>query len=85
VTTKEPLGPDEFRAVLAELLEIEATQVRPESYLVADLGVDSLRAVQLLLLLEEMGLTVPLELAWQIETVADLYRFYRQQVDGRRT
>lgn len=85
MTTKEPLNQDEFCAVLAGLLEIEVTQVRPESYLVADLGIDSLRAVQLLLLLEEMGLAVPLERAWQIETVADLYQFYHEQAAARPT
>jgi acyl carrier protein len=84
VTTRQPLTRDEFRQVLAGLLEVGLDQVRPEAHLVTDLGVDSLRAIQLLLLLEEMGLAVPLEKAWQVQTVADLYGFYREQLPDKK-
>ena len=74
----ERLSFAEFQATLAELLGLRAEQLRPEASFVADLGVDSLRMVGVLLRLQEIGLDLPPELAWQMHTVDDAYRFYQQ-------
>ena len=76
----ESLSFEAFQAMLAELLEVEEAQLTPEAYFVTDLGVDSLRMIQVLLKLEQMGFKVSIGSAWRIQTVSDAYRFYREQV-----
>jgi len=65
---------EEFRKIVAEELKVDEKLVVPEASFLDDLLVDSLRLVQLLLRLDEMELSIPPEVAWQIETVADAYR-----------
>ena len=69
-----------FQAMLADLLNLDADRIQPESYFITDLGVDSIRMVEVLLRLEEMGLEVSLDLVWQIPTVGDAYRYYQEQM-----
>jgi acyl carrier protein len=79
MTSLELLSFEDFQAVLADLLNVDLAQLAPEAYFITDLGVDSLRMVQMLLRLEEMGVELSLESAWQIQTVGDAYRYYQQQ------
>lgn len=79
MTQLEPLSFEAFQAMLAELLHVDVAQLSPETYFVTELGVDSMRMLQVVLLLEEMGLEFPLDAAWQIQTVGDAYRHYQQQ------
>ena len=74
----EPLSFEAFRAVVADLLQVDAARVTPEAYFVTDLGADSLRMLQILLRLEKLGLVFSLDSAFQIQTVADAYRYYQQ-------
>lgn len=53
----------------------------PEASLIQDLHVDSLALVSMMLRLEEMGVSIPIESAWEIETVGDAYRIYLESVD----
>jgi acyl carrier protein len=71
-----------FQTMLAELLHLDAALFKPEAYFVTDLGVDSLRLVEILLRLEEMGLEISPDLAWQIQTVGDAYEYYRTHIDA---
>ena len=80
MTGLEPLSFEDFQAVLADLLNVDLAQFTPEAYFITDLGVDSLRIVQMVLRLEEMGIGLSLESAWQIQTVGDAYRYYQEQV-----
>ena len=73
----------DFQALLADLLNLNAARITPEAYFITDLGVDSIRMVEVLLRLEEMGLDVSPDLAWEIPTVGDAYRYYQQQTSGR--
>ena len=75
----EPLSFEQFRGMLAELLDLPAEQLVPEAYFVGDLGVDSIRMVEVFLSLREMGLEVSPETAWQIQTVGDAYGYYSGQ------
>jgi len=70
---------EQFQVLVAEILHIQPEQVVPEAYFVTDLGVDSIRMVELLLRLESMGLPLSTELAWRIRTVDDAYRYYQKQ------
>jgi len=44
----------------------------------------TLRMVDMMLRLEEMGISIPLEVAWQIETVGDAYRYCTEHVPSER-
>lgn len=75
-----PLSFEEFQKLLAELLQIDIARLKPDAYLIADLGIDSLRIVQVLLRLQEMGLPLAFDRAWEIQTVGDAYRYYQEQI-----
>ena len=66
---------EEFRKILAKELEIDEEKIVPEASFFSDLYVDSIRMVDMMLRLEEMGISIPLEVAWQIETVGDAYQY----------
>ncbi len=69
------LSPLEFQALLAEALGLDAGRLTPEASF-ADLGVDSLRMVGLLLRLGQEGYDLPPELAWNLKTVGEAYDYY---------
>lgn len=75
-----PLSFEEFQKLLAELLQIEIASLKPEAYWINDLGIDSIRIVQVLLRLQELGLPLALERALEIQTVGDAYRYYQEQI-----
>jgi acyl carrier protein len=80
MTQVEPLSFEAFQAMLAGLLKLDAAQLTPEAHFVADLAVDSLHMLRVLLHLEQIGVELPLDRAWQIQTVGDAYRCYCEQV-----
>ena len=66
----------EFRAFLADALGVAETDLKPETRLFLDLHVDSLRILELVAKLEKLlGTELPSDLAWEIRTVDDAYRF----------
>jgi acyl carrier protein len=72
---------EDFRHILAEELMLPEEVLTPEASLIQDLHVDSLALVSMMLRLEEMGVSIPMESAWEIETVGDAYRVYLESVD----
>jgi len=66
--------------MLADLLQVDVAQLTPEAYFITDLGIDSLRMLQVLLRMEQMGFKLSLESVWRIQTVGDAYRYYQEQV-----
>lgn len=74
---------EEFRRIIAEELDVDESQVVPEASFVEDLLADSIRLVEMMLRLEEMGITIPVDVAWEVRTVGDAYRFYAEQMGGR--
>ncbi len=66
----------EFQEVLAKELMLPPEALKPEASFVADLKVDSLALVSMMLRLEDLGISIPLEEAWEIETVEDAYIRY---------
>jgi acyl carrier protein len=79
----DPVPFEEFRRLVAQELQVEENQVVPEASFVQDLRADSIRLVELLLRLEEEGVGIPLEEAWDVETVGDAYRLYAEHAAGR--
>lgn len=77
---KRPLSFEEFRRLIAEELNVEESRITPESSFIRDLLADSIKLVELMLRLEEMGVDIPVEAAWEMETVGDAYRLYTEHV-----
>ena len=73
---QKPLPFEDFRRILADELQIEESKIVPEATFLGDLLVDSIKLVELMLRLEDMGFTIPLESAWDVETVGDAYKLY---------
>ena len=71
--------------MVADCLEIPVGDVRSEQALEADLGVDSLGIIQIGVALEHsLGFRAPnVEDALEVDTVGDLVKLVRAQVDGR--
>ncbi len=76
-TRERPLSFEEFRDLMARELQLKKEDLTEDASFY-DLMVDSIRMVEMLLHLEEQGVEIPLELAWQIETVGDAYRLYQE-------
>ncbi len=66
---KAPLTIDEFRHLLTDVLQVDEARVVPEVSFVSDLLVDSIKLVELMLGLEENGINIPMEAAWDVQTV----------------
>lgn len=75
--TKGQLTFEEFRHFLAQQLQIDESKVVAEASFVTDLMVDSISLVELMLSMEEKGINIPMEAAWDVQTVGDAYRVYR--------
>jgi len=75
---KKNVSFDEFKHILAEQLKVEEGKVTPEASFIDDLMVDSIQLVDLMLSLEEMGIEIPLEAAWDVQTVGDAYQVYQR-------
>jgi len=73
---------EEFRAILAEELMLPKDQLLPDADLVQDLQLDSLALASMMLRLEELGVELPLESAWEIRTVEEAYRIYQAALGG---
>ena len=71
---------EDFKRILAEELQIKESRIVPEATFLGDLLIDSIKLVELMLRLEEMGFTLPLEFAWDVDTVGDAYNLYAQQI-----
>lgn len=76
----QPLSFDEFKDVLSDVLKVNPDKVAPEAYFITDLGVDSIRMVELLLRIQELGINVSPDAGWRIQTVKDAYDYYLENV-----
>ncbi len=83
MTDNPPKGPitfEEFQHMLADVLQMDEDKLVPEASFVNDLMVDSIKLVELMLGLEENGITIPMEAAWDVQTVGDAYRVYKASI-----
>jgi len=70
---------EQFQALLADVLHVEQEHLKPEAYFITDLGVDSVRLVEVMLRLEKLGLELSPDLVWRIQTVGEAYQVYLEQ------
>ena len=72
---------EDFRRFLSETLDVSEEMLQPEASFLTDLAIDSLRMVELVLHLEaRLGMTIPVEEAWNIQTVRDAYEYCANQL-----
>ena len=69
----------EFRRIVAEELQIEEERVVRSASFVEDLLADSIKLMELMLRMEERGFRIPVESAWEVETVGDAYRLFSER------
>ncbi|MEA3375149.1 MAG: acyl carrier protein [Chloroflexota bacterium] len=74
----DPVCFETFRSMIAQALQVEEENVVRDASFVEDLLADSIRLVEMMLRMEEMGIEIPMDSAWEIETVGDAYELYRQ-------
>ena len=71
---------DEFRGFLSETLGVAEVTLDRDTHFLADLAVDSLKMVELMLQFElQLGRKVSADAAWDILTVGDAYKYYQNQ------
>ncbi len=78
-----PLSFERFQSLLAEELMLPKEQLSKDASLVDDLQVDSLAMVSLMLRFEDEGILIPIEQAWDMQTIGDVYQAYVEQVESK--
>jgi len=73
---------EQFQDIISSELAVPREKVVRKARLIDDLMVDSIRMVEMMLKLEEQGMSIPIEMAWSIETVEDAFEAYKQQGDA---
>jgi acyl carrier protein len=71
-----PLSFAEFKKLLAEELSLSEEKITPEASFINDLFVDSIRMLEMILRIESLGVKIPTEAAWRIQTVGEAYEYY---------
>ncbi|HNS50781.1 MAG TPA: acyl carrier protein [Anaerolineae bacterium] len=71
-----PMSFEEFRRVLAEVLLVDEAKLTREASFLNDLMVDSIRWLEMALTIERLGVQIPTEALWDIQTVGDSYEYY---------
>ena len=75
----------EFRGFLSDTLGVAAASLDRDAHFVGDLAVDSLKLVELILQFQlQLGVEVPTDAAWEIQTVGDAYDFYLDEANNQR-
>lgn len=71
--------------IIAEISEVNESEIRMESELVDDLEVDSMMSLEILTELErEFGIQIPETDLADFVTVGDIFNFVKEKVDGKK-
>lgn len=71
------LSLDEFQLEVARVLKVAPASITPDTNFITDIGLDSLRLLQVILEMEKMGVRVSIADAWGIQTVGEAYQYYQ--------
>jgi acyl carrier protein len=77
-----PVTLEEFQHIIARELNVEEKLVVPEASFEDTLYADSIRLVELLLRLDQQGITIPMDEAWNVRTVREAYQVYCRHAGG---
>ena len=80
---QEPIAFDAFQKHLARITHLDPTQLTMETNSVVDLGLDSLKILEMVLEFEKLGFSVSSADAWGIQAVQDAWEFYQQSASAR--
>jgi acyl carrier protein len=80
-----PITFEIFQKHLSRLTGLEPGQLTLETNLVVDLGLDSLKLLEIVLEFEKLGVPVSLADAWGIQTVGDAWQVYQRMAAVRLT
>jgi acyl carrier protein len=80
MSTATLLSFSEFTEFLSDTLGVAAVALERDASFLGDLAVDSLKLVEIILQFElQLGIAVPTDAAWEIQTVGDAYDYYVDQ------
>ena len=68
----------EFQEMLADRMGMPVERFHENASFLDDLGIDSIRMAELILEFDRLGLEIPPESIWDLQTVGDAYKFYEQ-------
>ena len=75
---------EDFQKHLARVTGLNPNSLSLETNLVVDLGLDSLKLLEIILEFEKLGVPVSMADAWSIQTVGDAWEYYqRAAIVGR--
>jgi len=75
-TKSKSITYDEFTKMVADVLLVQQEKLTPETSFTNDLYIDSLKLVEMALRIEQLGVSIPTEAYWEIQTVGDAYEAY---------
>ena len=68
---------DEFCQFLSDQLAVSKEVLTPDTNFLYDLAIESLKLLELMLQFElQLGVRVPSDAAWEVQTVGDAYQLY---------
>lgn len=69
---------EEFQEMLAKRMGMPVERFASEASFLDDLGIDSIRMTELMLEFDRLGINIPPEAVWDLQTVGDAYQFYKK-------
>ena len=69
---------EEFQEMLANRMGMPVERFHEGASFLDDLGIDSIRMTELMLEFDRLGLNIPPESVWDLQTVGDAYKFYQK-------
>ena len=72
---KEKWTFEEFQELLSKRMGLPVERFTPEASFLDDLGIDSIRMTELMLEFDRLGINIPPEAVWDLQTVGDAYGF----------
>jgi len=67
---------EEFQEMLANRMGMPVEKFHEKASFLDDLGIDSIRMTELILEFDRLGINIPPEAVWDLQTVGDAYKFY---------
>jgi acyl carrier protein len=75
-TAPDRMSFSEFRKAVAEIIKVDEEKMTAESSFINDLFVDSILMLEVILTIEQFGVTLSPEAAWKVQTLGDAYAYY---------